>query len=442
MTADNAVLLVRDIVSRARTLRQRGSADPLARDLAAISDLPDVLGNAPVAAPAYEQVAAAYGQRPPLPVVAVLLTRNEEERIARTVACMAGDVDRIMVIDAESTDGTVEAAAGACGDDTPLVSVVREWQDDFAAQRNHAFELLESGWLLFIDADEQLAPHHSGMLRPALRALDHLLPDGSFSVSPRIVDVDSGMSYTHTGRGVRAESALRFRGRIHERLFAAGGEAPPTVRLDIDFLHHGYTAHDIAANGKRERDGRLIGLCRAEEPENPKWAFYAARETIAAGVTDSATVNAAYDAFRDSLQLYRNPELTDYETERFEEAWSLLCDLAIRGGDERRIAECLDIVRSAGRTAEAAYYASLLEGSRHIAGLSLLVDRLSAAAGSGGGAPDLLQSKMLDLQATLALACGRYDCAERSYAAALQGGGGDSARRTLDALRRLVDRLP
>jgi glycosyltransferase involved in cell wall biosynthesis len=61
-----------------------------------------------------------------------LLTRNDAATVAAAVASVREVADEVLVADTGSTDGTVEAAAGAGASVSQFA-----WEDDFAAGRNH-----------------------------------------------------------------------------------------------------------------------------------------------------------------------------------------------------------------------------------------------------------------------------------------------------------------
>jgi glycosyltransferase involved in cell wall biosynthesis len=81
---------------------------------------------------------------------AVVITRNEESRLRVCLASLAW-ADEIVVVDAESTDRTVEVAR----EFTERV-LVRPWPG-FAAQKNFAAEQARGAWILSVDADEEVS---------------------------------------------------------------------------------------------------------------------------------------------------------------------------------------------------------------------------------------------------------------------------------------------
>ncbi|MCK1735274.1 glycosyltransferase family 2 protein [Bradyrhizobium sp. 138] len=86
----------------------------------------------------------------PASVTAIILTYNEELHIERCIGSLRAHVERIVVVDSGSTDGTVESAT-RCGAD-----VYRHPFKNYATQFNWGLEncAITTEWVMRIDADE------------------------------------------------------------------------------------------------------------------------------------------------------------------------------------------------------------------------------------------------------------------------------------------------
>lgn len=80
-------------------------------------------------------------------VTPLILTRDEEANIARTLAQLAW-ADEVLIVDSFSTDGTIEIARGF-----PNVRVVQREVDTLAGQTNHGLQHVRTPWVLLLDAD-------------------------------------------------------------------------------------------------------------------------------------------------------------------------------------------------------------------------------------------------------------------------------------------------
>ncbi len=98
-------------------------------------------------------------------ISAVVLTHNDETVLERCLLSIAW-CDEIVVVDDESTDGTVEIAKRSGAN-----VYRRKLNDDFAAQRNFGLEKAKGPastrggsstrggeWVLFVDSDEEVSP--------------------------------------------------------------------------------------------------------------------------------------------------------------------------------------------------------------------------------------------------------------------------------------------
>ncbi len=266
-------------------------------------------------------------------ITAVILTCDEEKRVGQCIDAMAADVDEVLVIDSGSRDGTLQVVRES---GVPTRIVESPWQKDFARQRNLAFDHVTDGWVVMVDADEELAPASVGALRRCLAVLDLVLPDVDLAVCPEIADVDDqGGIYSDLPRALRARTSLRYRGRIHERPYDREGNCPLTARVSVRFTHYGYQPEVIAAKKKLQRHNSLLELCREDEPQNPKWTYYQAREQLVEDLTP-ARARELFDLLSESLT-HCPPGASDYVAERVQDSWALLCELALRFGGANEI---------------------------------------------------------------------------------------------------------
>jgi glycosyltransferase involved in cell wall biosynthesis len=87
-----------------------------------------------------------------MPLIAVILTKNEAHHVQECIASLRGWTDAVIVWDSGSTDGTQDRAraAGAL--------VVHRPFDDYARQRQAVLDSIDAEWILFVDADERATP--------------------------------------------------------------------------------------------------------------------------------------------------------------------------------------------------------------------------------------------------------------------------------------------
>lgn len=95
-------------------------------------------------------------------LAAVILTYNETEHIEACIESLRW-ADSIIVFDSYSTDDTVQKAekAGA--------TVIQHPFENYSTQRNAALSRVEAEWVLFVDADERVAPELAKEIRTTLQ---------------------------------------------------------------------------------------------------------------------------------------------------------------------------------------------------------------------------------------------------------------------------------
>ncbi|GLS06000.1 LPS biosynthesis [Chitiniphilus shinanonensis] len=163
-----------------------------------------------------------------------LITKNAARRLPECLTALAF-ADRIVVLDSGSDDDTV-AIARAHG---ALVEVSPDWPG-FGVQKNRALALLDTDWLLLIDADEVVTPELAASIRAVLANPAHAV------YALNRLSSFCGHWMRHAGwfpdwipRLFRRGAARFSDDLVHERLLFEGGAG----RLDGLLLHYSYEDH-------------------------------------------------------------------------------------------------------------------------------------------------------------------------------------------------------
>jgi len=172
----------------------------------------------------------------------VVITLNEERRIAGCLAAVAW-ADEIIVVDSGSSDDTVAIAHGQGA------RVITRPFTTYAEQKNAALAAATGDWILSLDADERVPPELAAELRAAIAdpgdAVGFLILRREHMLGQWIDHGSWGPAYklrlARRGRG-------RWRGAVHETLQVDG----PTRRLHSPLLHEtNYTIGDIVRKTNR-----------------------------------------------------------------------------------------------------------------------------------------------------------------------------------------------
>ncbi|MBV8084409.1 MAG: glycosyltransferase [Chloroflexi bacterium] len=222
-----------------------------------------------------------------------LIVRDEERNLERCLTSLRPLAADVVVVDTGSRDGT-PALAKRLG--ARLFTFA--WIDDFAAARNASLAHARGKWIMWIDADEELAQAHPD-------ALLGLLPGGApaYLMAQKSLNAAGGLdSVAWQRRLVRSSAQPRFHGSVHEQFVADGIPDAGWQRQEAVWVwHYGYATDEDLAR-KAQRNLRLLEQAVAAEPENPVHRFNLGRQLASVGQHDAALahLSAAVDDWRAS----------------------------------------------------------------------------------------------------------------------------------------------
>lgn len=214
---------------------------------------------------------------------ACLIVRNEEANLPRCLKSLKGLVDEIVVVDTGSTDRTLSVAERFGARIGHF-----EWIDDFSAARNASLALATGDWILWIDADEEIAPGSERALQQAL-----VRPQfAGYTVRIRnLLDGNEQSAYVHTAvRLFRRLPGVRFDGRIHEQVLPSIlSLGLSTAKLDgFEILHYGYQPEVMRSLNKLDRTIRMLEREVADHPTDPFHLFNLGNAFAVAGRDEEA----------------------------------------------------------------------------------------------------------------------------------------------------------
>lgn len=177
-------------------------------------------------------------------ISACLITKNEEDALARSLTMISPYVDEIVVVDGESKDRTVEVAErfGA-------VVIRKKFSGSFAIERNCGIERARNEWVFILDPDETLEPELLQSLRDLASSPRHdaysflrhdVLPDGT------VLETPCGHPEIHVRLAKR--DRLRYYGAIHEKAVVDG-----RIRFVPEAIYHHRGYFEDYPREKKER---------------------------------------------------------------------------------------------------------------------------------------------------------------------------------------------
>jgi len=167
----------------------------------------------------------------------VIITKNEEQNIAKCLDSIKDLSDDIIVVDSGSEDDTENICKKY-----NLTFVFNEFED-YSSQKNFGNNLAVNNYILSIDADEVLSLE----LKRSIIELD-FDEDSNIAYSNNRLNFHCGKPIKHGGwypdKKIRIwnKNYGRWEGKIHEELLFA--EKPKTFHLNGDLLHYTYHSRE------------------------------------------------------------------------------------------------------------------------------------------------------------------------------------------------------
>jgi glycosyltransferase involved in cell wall biosynthesis len=203
-----------------------------------------------------------------------MIVKDEEPWIARCLLSVRDSVDEIIVVDTGSHDRTMDIAHG-------LGAKVLQfpWKESFAEARNYSLRHATGEWVLWMDADEELATGDAPKLRQVrtikdskLASLETVHFNGAYRPQPDEAYRLAQCRLFRNGEGVH------FTGGIHEQLSLSGQHATTDTRspvlLPVRLFHYGYLQSMTSLRSKHERNLKLLQQSIADNPNPDPWSLY------------------------------------------------------------------------------------------------------------------------------------------------------------------------
>lgn len=197
-----------------------------------------------------------------LKIDVIILTNNEEDVIEDALKSVKGWAENIIIIDAGSTDKTIEIAKKY------KVHIFVNKFLDFSTQRNFGFKKAKSNWVLYLDADERVTEDFKKELLERIKNDKKV----AFKIKRKTYyfKKDWGMADS-VARVFDAEKFIEWRGLVHETAFFNGEIG--VVESPIEhFTHRNLEQMLVKTNNWSEFEAKL--RFDAKHPKMSGWRFF------------------------------------------------------------------------------------------------------------------------------------------------------------------------
>ena len=140
-----------------------------------------------------------------------MIVKNEEEVLARCLACVTSFADEIIVVDTGSTDKTKEIAAGFTD---KLYDFA--WCDDFSKARNYSFSKATQDFIMWLDADDVILQEDQEQLVELKQRLQPEVSIVMMKYHPAFDDKGNPTFSYYRERLMNRRMQHRWSGVIHE----------------------------------------------------------------------------------------------------------------------------------------------------------------------------------------------------------------------------------
>ena len=198
-----------------------------------------------------------------------IIARDEEKNIGDCLESVQNCADEIIVVDTGSTDNTVNIAS-----QYKCRIINFPWTNDFSAARNIGLSLVETEFVLVIDADERL-------INP--EELANVTENANKETGAWLVHVHSPITANVSSSNMllrlfRYKPGIKFSGIIHEQVLPSIIKAGYKLEQSRVILNHiGYMASQDALKQKHLRNLSLLDKALDEKTDNSYYLYQRAK---------------------------------------------------------------------------------------------------------------------------------------------------------------------
>ncbi|GJQ63597.1 MAG: hypothetical protein SCALA702_26500 [Melioribacteraceae bacterium] len=180
-----------------------------------------------------------------------MIVKNEENYLGDCLKSVKEVVDEIVIVDTGSSDNTVNIAR-----EYGAKIFHFEWINDFSAARNYALSKTTGDWILYLDADERLAPESYNEVSEIKRTT---VKAGFYCNVISFDEHNSKPNIIRYNRLFKNSADIRFEGKIHEQIVhSLKKNEYELFESGVKIFHEGYNIPQHMMLEKANRNLELL----------------------------------------------------------------------------------------------------------------------------------------------------------------------------------------
>lgn len=201
-------------------------------------------------------------------ITVAFIVKNEEKTLPNAIKSVSRIADEIIVVDTGSTDRTIEKAEALGAKIFHF-----DWCNDYSAARNTSIKYSTSKWILYLDADEELAKESSTIIRELAQKSEKNTGALLCEIKSSYFDLDNS-TLMYTGKYPRffrniGYPVLHFFGKVHEQISTSLLERNyQMLESPLIIEHHGYAISQQEMSDKLKRHLKTLREHVEQEPYN------------------------------------------------------------------------------------------------------------------------------------------------------------------------------
>ena len=194
-----------------------------------------------------------------------IIVKDEKKSIRRCIKSVADSVDQIVIVVQDDTSPKTLSEIKKASKKVEIYNFGK-WVDDFSAKRNFSFSKLNTDWMLWIDADDEV--YQPENLRMLIERATPQMGAIWFPYHYAIDEFGNVLTRYERERLLRTKYLWIWSGRLHETV-------APVVKCEYARTDEVIIRHNHIGKSRNERNFGLLNIMYQENPDDKRvWLYF------------------------------------------------------------------------------------------------------------------------------------------------------------------------